>query len=234
MDQTDQLDAVRKGLLRRFITLAFRFWTSSSKKMAWILSLSFLGALVANMLLSVAVNRWNKYFFDALQNKDIDTLIWSIAIVVVLALGSAIAMVALTQSRMRLQLRWREWLTQSLVKKWLSERRFYKLSILRSVDNPEARMAEDGRLSIELFVDLAGGVINTLILSLAFVFVLWQVGGSITVGGFTIPGYLVIAVVIYTSLTTFGMYKLGRPLCRAGRGKGGRRRRLSLRTHADS
>jgi putative ATP-binding cassette transporter len=212
MNETGHTEPRRLGLLRRFVTLSFRFWRGPTKKIAWILALSFLGALTVNMLLSIAVNRWNKYFFDALQNKDIEALTWSIALVAGLALASAIAMVALTQARMRLQLRWREWLTKTLVARWLSDRRFYKLSILRTVDNPEARMAEDGRLSIELFVDLAGGVLNTLMLSFAFVFVLWQVGGSITVGGVTIPGYLVIAVVIYTSLTTFGMYKLGRPL----------------------
>ncbi len=212
MEQTAQTEQRERGLLRRFITLSFRFWSGSSRKIAWILALAFLGALAVNMLLSIAVNRWNKYFFDALQNKDIEALIWSVAVVAGLALASAIAMVGLTQARMRLQLRWREWLTHKLAGRWLSERRFYKLSILRTVDNPEARMAEDGRLSIELFVDLAGGVLNTLMLSMAFVFVLWQVGGSLTVWGYTIPGYLVIAVVIYTSLTTFGMYKLGRPL----------------------
>lgn len=201
-----------RNLLGRFISVASQFWSGPTRRTASLLSLGFVGCLVANTMMAVAVNSWSKYFFDALQGKDIPALKYSVILVLILAAGSAIASILLVQMRMRLALRWREWLTGSLVSRWLAKRRFYQLSILRSVDNPEARIAEDGRLSIELLVDLAGGIINTLLLSASFVFVLWRVGGSITIGGVTIPGYLVIAVVVYTALTSFSMYKLGRPL----------------------
>ena len=46
----------------------------------------------------------------------------------------------------------------------------------------------------------------------SFVGVLWFIGGSLTFAGVTIPGYLVIAVVIYSASTSFGMLLLGRPL----------------------
>ncbi|MDB5532929.1 MAG: transporter ATP-binding protein/permease, partial [Hyphomicrobiales bacterium] len=200
------------NLLFRFIRLALRFWSGKTKRIGSILAAGFLGALIANVLMAVAVNRWSKYFFDAVQDKNIAAIQWSIALVIGLAVASAFASIGLTQARMRLQLRWREWVTDTLISKWLGERRFYQLNILKSVDNPEARIAEDGRLSIELLVDLAGGILNTFMVSLAFIVVLWQVGGSYTVAGFTIPGYLVFAVVIYTGLTSFIMYRLGRPL----------------------
>lgn len=139
----------------------------------------------------------------------------SVLLALALALATAFVAVLLIQSRMRLQLRWRRWLTETLVARWLGERRFYQLTILRTIDNPEARIAEDGRIAVELFVDIAGGVLNTVILSASFMVVLWSVGGSMTIGGFTIPGYLVIAVVLYTALTSFGMLLLGRPLVNA-------------------
>ena len=94
----------------------------------------------------------------------------------------------------------------------MERRRFYQLSVLRLVDNPEARIAEDGRIAIELFVDFATGVTNALLMAVSFVSVLWFIGGSLTFGGVTIPGYLVIAVVIYSASTSFGMLLLGRPL----------------------
>ena len=200
------------NLLFRFMRLAVGFWSGKTKRIGSILAAGFLAALVVNVLMAVAVNRWSKYFFDAVQNKNIEAIQWSIALVIGLAVASAFASLGLTQARMRLQLRWRQWLTDTLVGKWLGERRFYQLNILKSVDNPEARIAEDGRLSIELLVDLAGGILNTFMVSLAFIVVLWQVGGSYTVAGFTIPGYLVFAVIIYTGLTSFIMYRLGLPL----------------------
>ena len=199
----------------KFYRLALGFWRGDSARAAWFLSLAFLGCLFASMGLQVAVTRWSKYFFDALQTKDMHTVQLSIVLAVGLALATAIVAVLLIQSRMRLQLRWRTWLTDTLVARWLTERRFYQLTILRNVDNPEARIAEDGRISIELFVDIAGGVLNTVILSASFMVVLWSVGGSLTIGGVSIPGYLVIAVVLYTALTSLGMLLLGRPLVNA-------------------
>jgi len=199
----------------KFYRLALGFWRGDSARAAWFLSLAFLGCLFASMGLQVAVTRWSKYFFDALQAKDMHTVQLSIVLAVGLALATAIVAVLLIQSRMRLQLRWRTWLTDTLVARWLTERRFYQLTILRNVDNPEARIAEDGRISIELFVDIAGGVLNTVILSASFMVVLWSVGGSLTIGGVSIPGYLVIAVVLYTALTSLGMLLLGRPLVNA-------------------
>ncbi len=199
----------------KFYRLALGFWRGDSARAAWFLSLAFLGCLFASMGLQVAVTRWSKYFFDALQAKDMHTVQLSIVLAVGLALATGIVAVLLIQSRMRLQLRWRTWLTDTLVARWLTERRFYQLTILRNVDNPEARIAEDGRISIELFVDIAGGVLNTVILSASFMVVLWSVGGSLTIGGVSIPGYLVIAVVLYTALTSLGMLLLGRPLVNA-------------------
>ena len=212
MTDVSAAEIVDRDLLARFIRLASGFWSGATRRSATLLSVAFLACLLANTGIAVAVNRWNKYFFDALQNRDMDALMGSVWLVIGLAAATALIAALLVQARLRLGLRWRKWLSQNLVGRWLENRRFYQLSVLRSLDNPEARIAEDGRLSIELLVDIAGGVINTFLLSASFVVVLWQVGGSLTIGGFTIPGYLVIAVVLYTSLTTFGMYKLGRPL----------------------
>ena len=80
------------------------------------------------------------------------------------------------------------------------------------MDNPEGRVAEDGRLSIELFVDFTGGIVNAFLSATSFIGVLWFIGGSLNVFGVEVPGYLVIAVVLYSGLTSFGMWLIGRPL----------------------
>ena len=67
-------------------------------------------------------------------------------------------------------------------------------------------------MAVELFVDLAGGIINIFLVSTSFIIVLWHVGGSYKMFGVTIPGFLVFAVVLYASLTSLGMWILGRPL----------------------
>jgi len=199
-------------LLRHFTKLSFGFWTGPTRSKATLFALVLLACLLLNLAPAIAVNRWNKFFFDALQNKDPRLILISIGLMLTLVIASALTSVALLQARMRFQLGWREWLTQTLVRRWMERRRFYQLSVLRLVDNPEARIAEDGRIAIELFVDFATGVTNALLMAASFVGVLWFIGGSVTFWGMTIPGYLVIAVAIYSAATSYGMLLLGRPL----------------------
>jgi putative ATP-binding cassette transporter len=199
-------------LIRHFLSLAAQFWTGSTRRVAWLLTVGLIACLVVNMLLALAINLWNKFFFDALQVNNQAALMWSVGIAIVLCVLNAFAAVALIQMRMRLQLRWRQWLTQTLVERWLWDRTVHPSRGPDSLDNPEARIADDGRLSTELFVDLVSGIFNTLLVSSSFILVLWYVGGSITLGGLTVPGYLVLAVVIYTGTTSYVMYRLGWPL----------------------
>jgi putative ATP-binding cassette transporter len=206
-------DQLKRGRAARFLREALRFWAGDQRRKAWFLSISFVTLLLINVGVALAVNRWNKYFFDALERKDVETITFSVGLVLALAAMSAAAAVAVIHVRMRLQLYWRRWLVDKLIGRWISDRRFYQLSIIGgSADNPEARISEDVRLSTDLLVDFAGGVINAVISAVSFIAVLWVVGGAITVGGVTIPGYLVIACIVYSALTTLGMYLLGKPL----------------------
>jgi putative ATP-binding cassette transporter len=49
-----------------------------------------------------------------------------------------------------------------------------------------------------------------MLAAVSFIGILWFVGGSLTVGGITIPGYMVFASIIYSAFT--GMFFLGRSL----------------------
>ncbi len=199
--------------ISRFLETALSFWRGERRGQAWLFSISFLLLLLLNVGAALGVNAWNKFFFDALEKRDIPSLWTGVAIILALALASAALAVAIIHVRMRFQLYWRRWIIDQLLERWLAERRFYQLSIMGGeADNPEARISEDVRLSIELFVDFVGGVINALVSALSFIAVLWAVGGALEIGGIRIPGYMVIACVIYCLITTAGMYLMGRPL----------------------
>ncbi len=199
-------------MIRRFVLLASGFWRGRSRGAAWLLSLGFLGCLVVNVFVALAVNRWSKGFFDALQARQSDGIVQSIFQLAILGAVTAVAAIATLQCRMRLQLGWRLWLTSNLVERWLQKGPSRERAISHSIDNPDARIAEDCRLAVELFVDLAGGIVNIFLVSTSFIVVLWQVGGSFKIFGVTVPGFLVLAVVFYASLTSLSMWILGRPL----------------------
>jgi putative ATP-binding cassette transporter len=198
---------------QRFLRLSLGFWSGKARTQAWLLTSAILFFLFANLGAAIAVNRWNKFFFDALEQKDTETIVLGLGLVLVLAILSAAFSVGLLRARMRLQLRWRQWLTRTLIGRWLADRHFYQLTIVHTeATNPEARIAEDARLAIELLVDFSLGVLNALLAAISFIGILWVVGGSLTVVGYSIPGYMVFACIIYSAITTVSMFVLGRPL----------------------
>ena len=208
-------DRARSGRSQRFLRLSLGFWSGKTRARAWLLTSAVLFFLFANLGAALAVNRWNKFFFDALEQKDTKTVILGLGLVLALALFSAAFSVGLLHARMRLQVRWRQWLTRTLIGRWLADRHFYQLTIVHTeADNPEARIAEDGRIAIELLVDFSLGVLNAVLAAVSFIGILWVVGGSLTVAGYSIPGYMVFACIIYSTITTLSMFLLGRPLVR--------------------
>ena len=198
---------------RAFFRVAGGFWSGATKRRAWLLTGAVLALVLANLGVALLLNRWNKFFFDAIERKDVSNVGLGVLIVVGLALAAAAVAVALVHARMRLQLNWRKWLTHSLIERWLSERRFYQLTIVTGEgSHPEFRIADDVRLAVEPLVDFAIGLANAVLAAAAFFGVLWVVAGSITVGPVTIPGYMVFASMFYAALTSAAMVLIGKPL----------------------
>ncbi len=205
----------------RFLRRAGRFWVSHDWLAAWLLTGAFLFFLFASFGAKYAANAWSKFFFDALEQLD-GPKIWSaIWLIVAIVFVAALASVLLIHAQTRLKLRWRTWLTHRLVGRWLGDRRFYKLSTLHHAETPEARIAEDGRIAIELFVDLAGGVVLSIIVAIGFIGVLWTTAGSINVMEYEIPGYMVVASVLYSLVLSGLTWLTANPLVRSVEHKAG-------------
>ena len=202
-------------IARAFRRISSGFWRGGTARLAWTLTAAVLGLVLANIGVALLINRWNKYFFDALERKDVATVGTGVLVVLGLALAAAAIAVALVHARMRLQLHWRKWLTNSLIERWLSERRFYQLTIVSGEGaHPEFRISDDVRLAVEPLVDFAIGLANAVLAAAAFFGVLWVVGGALTVGPVAVPGYLVFAAMAYATLTSAAMVVVGRPLIR--------------------
>src|SRR5438128_11677254 len=106
---------------------------------------------------------------------------------------------------MTLQRRWRKWLTDTLVDRWLKSGRYYQLNLVGGDhQNPEYRIAEDLRIATDSPVDFVAGVTSAFLSAATFIVVLWTIGGALTItlGGstITIPGFLVIAAIIYGAI----------------------------------
>jgi putative ATP-binding cassette transporter len=216
---------------RAYFRIARGFWKGGSRRRAWLLTIGVLGFVVANLLAALGINRWNRFFFDAIEHKQVESVLLGVGIILLLALASAAASVGLVHMRMRFALRWRQWITAHLIERWLADRRFYQLNIVGGEgSNPEYRIADDVRLATEPLVDFVIGLVNAVLAAVAFIGILWAVAGSLRVtafgSDFVVPGYMVIAAVIYSTITSLGMYFIGRPLVVAVEAKNGGEARL--------
>ncbi len=121
--------------------------------------------------------------------------------------------------RMTMQRIWRAWLSNHLYDYWLKDDRYIRLRFVTGdYDSPEYRIAEDARIATDLPVDLVLGLLQSLLNAVTFIGILWSVGDSlpVNISGFvlTIPGYLVIAVIVYSILLSAAIVLIARHLTR--------------------
>jgi putative ATP-binding cassette transporter len=203
--------------------LVARFWKSAlqalkTRKTRTFGLAGFLILIVLlQLLLQVLLNLWNRDFFDALGRKD-GQLLWIQAqLFVPLAACSMVLAATSVWGRMTAQRGWREVLTRQVIGTWLEKDRFRRLNhLVKGTENPEYRIAVDIRTATDAPVDLTLAFISSVLTALTFFGVLWTVGGSIsfTVQGYalTIPGYLVLGVIVYSGTMSALMIIIGHHL----------------------
>jgi len=212
----DEVEDEKRFTASEFWQMAGGFWRGKVARKAWALSIAIGILVLVNIAIQYGINRWNKYFFDALEAKNLETASHAIGLFAALAVTAVVAMVTQVWFRMTLMANWRRWLTTSLSTQWLAGRRFYQLSVAApEIDSPEFRMTDDVRQATEPLVDFVTGIINALLMAAVFAVVLWSAGGGIKIGQLTIPGYFVWSAAAYGCLCSTLMIFLGRPLIRA-------------------
>jgi vitamin B12/bleomycin/antimicrobial peptide transport system ATP-binding/permease protein len=216
-DQTpEEVEQARKHyLLTRFWISAKGFWGQGGDRLAWIFSIGLAILIVTNVGFQYGINVWNRAIFDAIENRDSASVLYLTAVFFPLAIGSVLLSVTQVFTRMGIQRRWRAWLTSSVLSRWLSNGRYYQLNLVSGDHkNPEYRIAEDLRVSTDAPVDFATGVTSAFLSAATFIVVLWTIGGALTVtvagSVITIPGFLVIAAVLYAAIASGSIMTIGR------------------------
>jgi len=205
----------RRALLRRFWHSTSHYWKQDGGRLAWLLTGALFVIILLTLAASYGMNVWSRAMFDALQKLDGATVLTLSMLYFLLLVASVIVAIALVYVRMTMQRRWRAWLTKHLLDRWLRHGRYYQLNLISGEhQNPEYRIADDVRIATEAPIDFATGLTTAVLSAITFIAVLWTIGGALTVEisgeSITIPGFLVIAAVLYAVIASGSMVLIGR------------------------
>ena len=208
-----------KRLLSRFWQSASGFWRGSSAWRAWLLVVLLIATVLLQLLVQYRLNYWNRDFFNAFERKN-GIELWAQALIFIpLAAASLTLAIVSVWGRMTMQRKWRAWLSNHLYDYWLENGHYRRLQFMSGEhQNPEYRIAEDARIATDLPIDLTLGLLSSSLTAIIFIGVLWSAGGGLVINAFglnlAIPGYLVIAVVVYSALLTTAMVLIAQHLTR--------------------
>jgi putative ATP-binding cassette transporter len=206
-----------RQFLRDMWSLAKPYWSSEDRWAAWLL----LGVVVAMNLglvyIDVLINRWSNVFYNSLQDKNYDVFLRQLFRFTWLAgLYIVVAVYQLYLNQM-LQIRWRRWLTDRYLNAWLADRAYYRMQLVAGeTDNPDQRIAEDVRLFVARSLTLGLQFLRAATTLVSFVGILWFLSGPLKLPwlGWTVPGYMVWAALLYAIVGTWLTEKVGRRLVR--------------------
>jgi vitamin B12/bleomycin/antimicrobial peptide transport system ATP-binding/permease protein len=218
-------DAAETGRARIW---PFRFFTAMERRIAVAMVVFLVVINQAEVAIIVRLNFFNRAWFDAIEHHDERTF-W-IQLLLVFT-PYAFIYVAMTVIELFVQqmlvIRWRTWLTNHFVSRWLTHHNHYRVSLVEGqTDNPDQRISEDvfrfinggndGSSATYGLYDFSILLISTVTTLVSFSIVLWTLSESFTLPGtqIALPGFLFWVALIYAAVGTVVTHLIGRPLIR--------------------
>src|SRR5271156_4559525 len=182
-------------------------WMSHQRNMILFLSAALIAVVGATAYAQVRLNAWNEPFYDALAHKNFSAFVQQLIVFAELA-GVLLALnVAQMWLNQKTKLVLRRGLVEDLLAEWLAPVRAFRLSHAGEIGaNPDQRIQEDAKHLTELTTDLGIGLLQSTLLLLSFIGVLWVLSDRmvIAMAGFPfVPqGYMVWCALIYAGVAS--------------------------------
>jgi putative ATP-binding cassette transporter len=205
------------GLLPQLSMMARALWAAPVRNILFSLCAALVAVVAVTAYGQIRLNSWNQPFYDALSHKEMHQFLLQLGVFGLIAGALLVLNVAQRWLVETLKLRLRQGLVCDLIEKWMVPGRAFRLSNAGGVGvNPDQRMHEDARHLTELSADLGVGLLQSSILLVTFVEVLWRLSDNFVfhVSGrqFAIPGYMVWAAVLYSGSASLVSWWVGRSL----------------------
>ena len=213
-----------RAFAARTWALSVPYFQSDEKWTARALLATIIALNLGFVYTLVLFNEWNRFFYDALQEKNYPVFVEQLLRYTVLALIYIVIAVYKFYLTQFLEMRWRAWMTRTYMQRWLRHQAYYHLELTRyanlapdqSPDNPDQRIQEDVRLFTTATVGLCMGLLNALVTFVSFVGILWGLSGAFTFtwngSEFDIPGFMLWVAIAYCAVGSVLTHYVGRPL----------------------
>jgi putative ATP-binding cassette transporter len=202
-----------RGLVRQFWTLAGPYWRSEERWKSGAILLAVVALNLGSVYITVLINLWYALFYNALQDRNLAAFSAQLLRFGVLAAIYIFIGVYRIYLRQMLQIRWRNWLTQRYVARWLRNDAYYRMQLSGgATDNPDQRIQEDINTFAGQTLILGLGLLDAAVTLGSFAAILWGLSGKLEIAGLTIPGYMLWAAILYAILGTWLTNRIGRPL----------------------
>ena len=209
-----------KKLYQMAWRLMSSYWHSQEKWKARGLLAGVIALTLGQVYMLVLLNGWNNDFYNALQQRAFESFWPLIGQFAGFAFLHIIFAVYAIYVRQILEIKWRNWMTDKYLDRWLEHQTYYRLQVAGKddMDNPDQRIADDINSFVNLILGLFVGVIKQATSLVAFVVILWNLSGylDIPLGDtvLSVPGYMVFVTLIYSVVGTWLAHKVGRKLIR--------------------
>ena len=187
----------------------------------YLLAAGLFVTIVLTAAMQVRLNAWNQPFYDAIERRDMGEFLHQLGVFFMIAGALLVLNVGQTAANQLIRVRLRDLATRDLIGNWMTDRRAARISRAGEIGvNPDQRIQSDTQTLTEYTTDLGIGLLQSSILLVSFVGVLWMLSKDIVlpIGGtdLRIPGYMVWAALLYAASGSFISWQFGRPLVRLG------------------
>jgi putative ATP-binding cassette transporter len=208
---------VDESVVTQLLTLLRALSASPYRGRLALLAIAIVVVICANAAGQIRLNIWQRAFYDAIEQRYVAAFMSQLLVFAVIAGGLLVLVVAQTWLQEMIKVRLREWLTYDLLDQWLAPKRAYLLSFAGPIGvNPDQRIHQDAQHLTELMTTLAIGLLQSSLLLLSFVGVLWVLSQQVVFGvgerSFTIPGYMVWCALAYSLGGSLLAWRVGRRL----------------------
>jgi len=207
----------KDSLFAQVARLVAAFWASRERNQLLLLAAALVAVVAATAYMQIRLNAWNRPFYDALTHKDIPQFISQLRVFAELAAVLLVLNVSQVWLNQTSRVVLRQGLVHDLLNEWLKPMRAFRLSNAGSIgQNPDQRLHADAQHLTDLMTDLGIGLLQSTLLLLSFIGVLWVSSQHMFLPfaghRYYIPGYMVWCALFYASTASFLSWLVGRPL----------------------